>query len=599
MINYLDSLINIIDPEMTGQITQWGGGTYADWQQNVQDLRSFINQRCSTINASFVNPCYPQLSGPYNVTVIIDGIGEVKVSGITVDQNNSGWTGQYFGGVTLPFEVKSGTFYYWEVAPINTYVYDSLVDTLALNLLGDVTVTAHFTPPGEYKDVVYQVIPTGTATTIDANGTILTAFPANETYVLGDTIDLIPNIDPLYYFSHWGSDSNTISPNTNTEQISFYANYSDTIRLYTISKPSIVYRIIPSGTTTTIDANGTILTTFPTAETYVLGDTISLVPTIDPLYYFSHWETDSNTILPNTSNEEISFYANYSDTIQLHTLLIPPTAAYIYGSDTICSYEDNQAQVTIDFIGTPPFTFVYAIDGINQPSINTNANPYIINTVTEGVYSLTNMSDAISTGAISGSALVVVNDPPIALFDIIPDTVTINYPTAHFVDKTLGDIVGWYWNFDDNSRDSMIAKVHHTFPDEVGVYKITLIVTDENGCSSTAINNLWVQNEFWIYLPNSFTPDLDDINDNFCLSYNGIPITTFYINIYDRNSGLVFSSNNIDDMLCELGRGGWDGTHKDSGEELPMGTYIYEIYFEEDSPLGWKHQEKGYIYLVR
>ena len=57
MINYLDSLINIIDPEMPGQITRWGGGTYVDWQQNVQDLRDFINQRCSTINASFVNPC--------------------------------------------------------------------------------------------------------------------------------------------------------------------------------------------------------------------------------------------------------------------------------------------------------------------------------------------------------------------------------------------------------------------------------------------------------------------------------------------------------------------------------------------------------------
>ena len=94
------------------------------------------------------------------------------MSGINIDQNNSGWTGQYFGGVTLPFEAKSGTFYYWEVDPPNTYMYDSLVDTLALSLLGNVTVTAHFIPPTEYKNVVYQVIPTGTTTTIDANGTV-------------------------------------------------------------------------------------------------------------------------------------------------------------------------------------------------------------------------------------------------------------------------------------------------------------------------------------------------------------------------------------------------------------------------------------------
>ena len=91
-------------------------------------------------------------------------------------------------------------------------MYDSLVDTLALSLLGNVTVTAHFIPPTEYKNVVYQVIPTGTTTTIDANGTVLNAFPTTETYVLGDTIALTPTIDPLYYFSHWEADSSIIIP---------------------------------------------------------------------------------------------------------------------------------------------------------------------------------------------------------------------------------------------------------------------------------------------------------------------------------------------------------------------------------------------------
>ena len=50
-------------------------------------------------------------------------------------------------------------------------------------------------------------------------------------------------------------------------------------------------------------------------------------------------------------------------------------------------------------------------------------------------------------------------------------------------------------------------------------------------------------------------------------------------------------------MLCKLGSKAWDGTHQYSGEELPIGTYIYEMYFQDFE--GWKHQEKGYIYLVR
>ena len=207
------------------------------------------------------------------------------------------------------------------------------------------------------------------------------------------------------------------------------------------------------------------------------------------------------------------------------------------------------------------------------------------------------MSDAVGVGSTTGSAMVIVNNPPMAIFDIIPDTVTINYPTAHFVDKTTGNIVDWFWNFGDNALDSMVSKPYHTFPDSVGVYQITMIITDENGCSDTTFNQLWVENEFWIYLPNSFTPDLDGINDKFCLSYNGLRIKTFQLNIYDRNSGLVFSSNNIDEMLCELGTKAWDGNHKDSGKELPMGMYVYEIYFQDFQ--GWKHQDSGYIYLVR
>jgi len=598
MITYLDSLINIIDPEMPGQINQWGGGTYADWQQNVQDLRDFINQRCSTINASFVNPCYPQLSGPYNVTVIIDGIGEVKMSGITIDQNNSGWTGQYFGGVTLPFEVKSGTFYYWEVDPINTYVYDSLVDTLALNLLGNVTVTAHFIPPVEYRDIVYEVVPTGTTTTIDANGTAINTFPTTATYVLGDTILLSPNIDPLYYFSHWEADSSSILPNTSTLQVTFYADYSDTIRLYTLLKPAIVYEVVPTGTITTLDVNGTVINTFPSAEIYMFGDTVSLIPTIDPLYYFSHWEADSSIILPNTSTEQVTFYADYMDTIRLHTILKPTIISFISGGDTLCANENILAEVSVAFSGIAPFTFVYEIDGIAQTSIPpTFDNPYIIYTRQAGEYTLLSYSDASEIGITSGSAYVVENTPPTAQFTVSPDVLNINYTTAHFRDISVGNIVSWLWNFGDNTFDSLIANPYHTYPNSVGIYQITMIVTDANSCKETTFNQLWVKDEYWLHIPNSFSPDWDGINDKFCINYHGIMEETFTFNIYNRIGELLYSTSNIHDLDCE---NGWDGKHKESGEEIPMGTYVYEIFFKYVKDFEqWKHQDFGHINIIR
>ena len=82
---------------------------------------------------------------------------------------------------------------------------------------------------------------------------------------------------------------------------------------------------MPTGTTTTIDVNGTILSAFPATETYDLGATVSLVPMIDPLYRFDYWNSDSVVLIPNATNLNASFYVSNNDTIILHISLIPPT----------------------------------------------------------------------------------------------------------------------------------------------------------------------------------------------------------------------------------------------------------------------------------
>ena len=66
MLAVLDRMIGVIDPEMDRQIQKWGGNK-PQWLANVDFLRDFITQRCAYMNAAFV-PCYPALSGPYNVT---------------------------------------------------------------------------------------------------------------------------------------------------------------------------------------------------------------------------------------------------------------------------------------------------------------------------------------------------------------------------------------------------------------------------------------------------------------------------------------------------------------------------------------------------
>ena len=67
-------------------------------------------------------------------------------------------------------------------------------------------------------------------------------------------------------------------------------------------------------------------------------------------------------------------------------------------------------------------------------------------------------------------------------------------------------------------------------------------------------------------------------------------------NIYDRFSNLVYSTNNITDLSCE---NGWDGTHYETGNDLPMGAYTYEVFFQDNGFERWNHQERGHLLIVK
>mgnify|MGYP003683082825 FL=1 len=589
MIYVLDSMVAVIEPEMPRQITTWGG-TYAAWQSNVTDLRDFILARCDSMNSGFVD-CDTAITGIFNVTVEIVGVGEVEMSNSNIiNQLNSGWTDQRFGGIDLPFEVVSGTFDHWEVISATAYIYDQNVDTLVLDLQSDVLVRAYF---GESRDIVFDIDPLGTTTSIDINGTIIGAFPYAMSTMVGDNISLIPNIDALYGFDSWSSDSNFLSPSTLTENINFTVNYADTITLHLYQKPTIVYDINPSGTTTSIDINGINISVFPHTE-IVYNDILNtLNPIIDPTYGFGSWSTDYNTMLNGNSSINNSFYGIADDTIVLNLSTI---SAFISGNDTICDNAKEKVVINVSFIGVSPYTFVYSENGISKPSITTSLNPYTFYTAVEGLYTLNSFSDANDIGQINGEGIVTVLESPIADFNAYPDTLTILNTTVSLTDKsTTGkNLISWQWDFGDNTALDNSQNPYHTYSTTTGLYDVSLIVADDIGCSDTISKIITITDDYWIWVPNSFTPDLDGKNDKFCIAYNGIREATFTFNVFDRFSNLVYSTSNILDLDCE---NGWDGKHQSTGNELPMGVYIYKMYYQDYE--GWKHQEIKELILVR
>jgi len=145
--------------------------------------------------------------------------------------------------------------------------------------------------------------------------------------------------------------------------------------------------------------------------------------------------------------------------------------------------------------------------------------------------------------------------------------------------------LSYLWAFGDHiTSDS--ANPMHIYTDS-GDYKITLVAYGLGGCNNdTAYGYIHIiNNDIEIYIPNSFTPNGDGINDFFDISGNGI--TGYTYDIYNRWGEHIFEG--------EPGHTAWNGTFRN----IPVmeGIYIYKM--DVIDILGYHHYLKGNITLTR
>jgi len=98
MLNLLDSMALIIQPEMTRHASRWSGSV-SQWQNNVQKIRNFITARNEMIEGG-LSDCYG-LTGPYNITIDVEpeSTGQVKIN--SLELQSFPWDGRYFGNIDV------------------------------------------------------------------------------------------------------------------------------------------------------------------------------------------------------------------------------------------------------------------------------------------------------------------------------------------------------------------------------------------------------------------------------------------------------------------------------------------------------------------
>jgi gliding motility-associated-like protein len=132
-----------------------------------------------------------------------------------------------------------------------------------------------------------------------------------------------------------------------------------------------------------------------------------------------------------------------------------------------------------------------------------------------------------------------------------------------------GSAVNIYsWNFGDGEWSAYNSPIH-VFKTPEDSMNVLLYVTDKYGCADTSSIKIYVNVPPSVFLPNSFTPNGDGLNDAFKIPSHGISECS--LQIFNRWGELVFSSDN----LSQLNNEGWNGNVK--GQQANDGSYPYTL----------------------
>jgi gliding motility-associated-like protein len=181
--------------------------------------------------------------------------------------------------------------------------------------------------------------------------------------------------------------------------------------------------------------------------------------------------------------------------------------------------------------------------------------------------------------------IVQVFPGPKAGFMVNPNKVDICDSEVQFIDQSI-DATEYFYFFDNRQFTTTEANFTHQYTQSGGDYPIQ-IVTNQYGCSDTAVREVFVE-PFSIYVPNTFIPDGNLLNDLF------IPMTAYDVNgwefqIFNKWGELIFETEQCDQ--------GWDGTFE--GKPCQDGTYIYVLKYKPcDNPYATQ-QITGFVNLLR
>ncbi|HRJ39682.1 MAG TPA: gliding motility-associated C-terminal domain-containing protein, partial [Flavobacteriales bacterium] len=291
----------------------------------------------------------------------------------------------------------------------------------------------------------------------------------------------------------------------------------------------------------------------------------------------------------------------YIDSVLLSINPLP--IAFLNAVDTAgCSPFTAQFILNTD-IGTN-FSYDFDCDGVADYVGNVANATYTYTTPGSYDVCVVVTSAAGCTTAISQTQMIDVFPVPEADFLTTPTSTSILSPSIAMTDQSQGSPVLYSWNFGDgntitglpggivpdnthggNTIGTIVDPIH--MYTDTGYFDITLTITNQYGCIDQATYQVYIEGDYIIFMPNTFTPNGDGKNDVF------IPVGVMFgsegyeLMIFNRWGELLFESRNADT--------GWDGTHQ--GVLCKQDVYVWKVKAVDHN--GITHDYIGHITLLR
>ncbi|HCP41531.1 MAG TPA: hypothetical protein DIT65_07030, partial [Cryomorphaceae bacterium] len=248
--------------------------------------------------------------------------------------------------------------------------------------------------------------------------------------------------------------------------------------------------------------------------------------------YYGFWHGDSSitfTRYVEVNTDTTVFFTLYDecgDTLLLQQdLFVEPYEPIVYEKDTVRVCPGDSAMlVPYYYGGEDPVVFTW-LDNL------TNNIPRTVLPITDSSFYTFSLTDGC--GELFMDSVLAVNMPqPSAGFQYFNDPYV---PLRVLFNEKAQNEVSWTWYIDS------VVLTGPTFEYDFarsGDYKVLQVVTSDFGCIDSITITVTVETDFYLYIPEAFTPDGDGLNE--CLEIKGVGFEGYEFFVFDRWGNEVF-----------------------------------------------------------